>query len=900
MTVASFVNAAEFIKRDVCVYGASPAAMTAALQVRAQGRSVALLAPGQHVGGMLVEGLGSQDVNKNGTDNEQVISGFSREFYQRVGAKYGKPVQYTFEPHVAVEVIEEWLAEAGVEVFRDNRLAERFDAVLKDGSKIVELEMENGNRFRADMFIDGTIEGDLMKWAGVSYSVGRESNATYGETLNGVRGTNTYRQFAVNVDPYIVPGDPSSGLIATIQDESLGIPGEADDGVMGFCFRQTLTKTSGNKIPFTQPADYDPVHYEIYRRYFAAGGSLYSPSANLPNGKTDLGSWHDLSGNLYGYSKGWPDGTYAEREAIYTYHRNFIQGLYWFLANDPDVPISVRDEWSKWGLAADEFLDNGGWPRSLYIRAGRRMVSDVVITEAHTKGEIVAADSIGVAWWPPDMHHARRIVRNGFAYNEGFVFAKDYVPFPISYGAIVPKSEECTNLLVPAALSSSHVGYGAVRLEWEQMVCGQSAGAAAVEALRTGVAVQEVDYASLRVALLASGLVLEVPGIGTQEGSLIIDNSDASQFSATGAWVPSTTMSGFIGTNYLHDGNTNKGSLSATFTPILSTAGSYQVYGRWSADDKRDTNVPVRIVHAQGQSDFTVNQQQNGNQWNLLGTYDFVAGDSGSVTYRNEGTTGYVIVDAILLVPVDGPPNIVSVTPTQARTVEGHPTAATFSIVREGDLSSALDVTYEIGGAAINGVDYALVAGTVHLEAGEAVAGVEILAAADEIVEGSESVLLTLQAGDGYSLGDARVASVILLDRPDQDWQYTHFTAEERQAGIINLADADPDGDGRKNLIERFSGSNPRVAEGEDILYFTTEPASEGNTLLSFYYLQGENVGDLSADVVATDDLSGAWTHPVSDPVPVGWDGGTGNIWMRSDAAFQDKGFILFQVQSSR
>ncbi|NJL70288.1 MAG: FAD-dependent oxidoreductase [Candidatus Competibacteraceae bacterium] len=510
-TLGTCINAAEFIQRDVCVYGSSPAAMTAALQVRAQGLSVALLVPDQHVGGMLVEGLGSQDVNKNGTNNVLVISGLAREFYQRMGTKYGKPVQYTFEPHVAGEVIEEWLAEAGVEVFRHHRLVEHFDAVTKEGTRIVELKMENGNRFRAAMFIDGTIEGDLMKWAGVSFTVGRESNATYGETLNGIRSTNTYRQFTVNVDPYRVPDNPASGLIATIQDEPLGTPGASDDGVMGFCFRQCLTKIAGNRFPFTKPPNYDPANYEIYRRYLHAGGTLYSPSANLPNGKTDLGSWHDLSGNLYGYSKGWPDGTYAGRKAIYDFHRSFIQGLYWFLANDPDVPASVRDTWSQWGLAADEFTDNDGWPRSLYIRAGRRMVSDYVITEAHTKGQITAMDSIGVAWWPPDMHHARRIVRDGFAYNEGFVFANDYVPFPISYRAIVPNRQECTNLLVPAALSTSYVAYGAIRLEWTQMVCGQSAGAAAVEALRNSLAVQDLDYASLRVALRAAGLILEVP-----------------------------------------------------------------------------------------------------------------------------------------------------------------------------------------------------------------------------------------------------------------------------------------------------------------------------------------------------------------------------------------------------
>ncbi len=895
-----FTYASEFILRDVCVYGSSPAAMTAALQVRAQGLSVALVVPGQHVGGMLVEGLGSQDVNKNGTNNVLVIRGFAQEFYQRVGTKYGKPVQYNFEPHVAGEVIEEWLAEAGVEVFRNNRLLEDFAAVTKDGTRIVGIEMENGNQFRARVFIDGTIEGDLMKWAGVSYVVGRESNATYGETLNGIRGTNTYRQFTVNVDPYVVPGNPASGLIATIQDEPLGPPGSADDGVMGFCFRQCLTRTAGNRIPFTKPAQYDPANYEIYRRYLSAGGTLYSPSANLPNGKTDLGSWHDLSGNLYGYSKGWPDGTYAERAAIYDYHRNFIQGLYWFLANDPAVPAAVRNNWSQWGLAADEFTDNGGWPRSLYIRAGRRMISDYVITEAHTKGHTVAQDSIGVAWWPPDMHHARRIVRNGFAYNEGFVFASDYVPFPISYRAIVPKSQECTNLLVPAALSSSYVAYGSIRLEWTQMVCGQSAGAAAAVALRTGLSVQEVDYASLRLELLASGLVLKVPGADTDDGALVVDNEDATQFSKTGSWVTSTHIPGFIGTNYLHDGNTNKGSLSATFRPILATGGSYQVYGRWSADSARAANVPVSIVHAHGQTDITVNQQQNGSKWNLLGTFDFAAGDAGSVTYRNFGTTGFVIVDAIRLVPVAGAAQrIVSLTPTVAATIEGSPNPAKVTIIREGDLSTALQVEYVINGTATNGVDYAHLHASTTLAAGQQSATIEILSLPDALVEGPESVILSLLPSSNYTLGERSSATVTIYDPPDHAWQWRHFTPEERLAGIINMPDADPDGDGYQNLLERFFGTNPRNSEGAATAHYFTVSENAQGTVLSLYFKECNRASDLIATVEATSNLGSPWTHPTTPPVPVGWDLNSDDVWMRSDASFTSMGYLRLRVQSA-
>ncbi|MET3872786.1 FAD-dependent oxidoreductase [Puniceicoccus vermicola] len=512
------------IERNICVYGASPAGLTAALQAKAAGKSVTLIAQGQHIGGMLVEGLGSQDINNNGTQNQLVIGGLSREFYQRVGAKYGEAFTSKFECHVAEEVIEEWIAEAGIEVFRNERLAERDSAVLKEGSCIREIEMESGNRFRATVFIDATIEGDLMKWAGISFTTGREGNATYGESLNGIRES-SYRQFEVDVDPYTIPGNSSSGLIATVQDEPKGKPGDGDNNIMGFCFRQCLTQDPANQLPFRKPVNYDPANYEIYRRYLAAGGRLFTPVIKLPKGKTDLGSWHDLSGNLYGYNHGWPDGSYAERQAIYDDHKDFIEGLYWFLCHDPAVPSELQAEWSTWGLAADEFIDNQGWPRSLYIRTGRRMISDYVITEAHTKGKVVAEDAIGVAWWPPDAHHARRIVENGVVRNEGFFFEHDYVPFPISYRAMIPKRSQCTNLLVPAALSSSYVGYGSVRLEWTQMVCGQSAALAAVEALKTRADVQSIDYAKLRNRLLDAGQILEVPAttgakLGIQDASV--------------------------------------------------------------------------------------------------------------------------------------------------------------------------------------------------------------------------------------------------------------------------------------------------------------------------------------------------------------------------------------------
>lgn len=504
--------AIDSFQHDICVYGDSPAAVTAALQATEDGHSVSLVVPGSHIGGMLVEGLGSQDINNHKFQNSVAVGGMAEIFYERVGAYYGQESVYRFESKVAEAVILEWLDESGVDVFLNNRLAERYDAVRKNGTDIVSLEMENGRRFAADVFIDGTIEGDLMKWAGVSFATGREGNQVYGETLNGIRSENPYREFAVSVDPYVVPGDPSSGVIATIQDEPLDTPGDGDHRIMGFCFRSCLTRDEKNKIPFLKPADYDDANYEIYRRYLSEGGRLFSPTAKLPNGKTDLGSWHDLSGNLYGMNHEYADGDYATRERIYQEHLSFVQGLYWFLANDPSVPSDQRNEWAKWGLAADEFLDNFGWPRKLYVRSARRMISDYVITEADVTGAVVADDSVGVAYWPPDMHHARRIIRNGKAYNEGFVFGAevDWKPFPISYRAIVPKRSECTNLIVPAALSSSYVAYGSIRLEWTFMVLGQSAGAAAAQALVNELNVQDIDYTELCEILESTGQIMSL------------------------------------------------------------------------------------------------------------------------------------------------------------------------------------------------------------------------------------------------------------------------------------------------------------------------------------------------------------------------------------------------------
>lgn len=502
----------ETVEADIVVYGGSAAGFTAAIQAARMGRQVALVEPGQHVGGMSVEGLGSSDINNHHFRNDMAIGGLAGEFYLRLGKRYGvEGPQYRFESHVAERVIDESLREHRVPVYRENRLSLQPGAVVKDGARITSIRMENGNVFRGRVFLDATIEGDLLAAAGVETVIGREPNSRYGETKNGIRSENQYRQFEVKVDPYVKPGDPASGLIPTIQDESLGTPGDGDHRVQGYCFRLCLTADPGNQIPVAKPGNYDRWNYEIYVRYLRAGGKLFRPEARLPNGKTDLGSWHDLSANLYGMNHDYPGGDFATRDRVYREHLTFVQGLIWFLQNDAEVNDETRRAWRGWGLCKDEFTDNGGWPRLLYVRDARRMVADFVITEHHTRrmNPAPVADPVAVAYWPPDTHHVRRIVRDGYAYNEGFVFGgEDWGPFGISYRSMVPREREATNLLTPTCLSSSHVAYGAIRLEWTFMILGQSAATAAVLAVEGDLSVQQVPYGKLRRRLIADGQVL--------------------------------------------------------------------------------------------------------------------------------------------------------------------------------------------------------------------------------------------------------------------------------------------------------------------------------------------------------------------------------------------------------
>ena len=627
-------NPPQTIKVDVCVYGGTPGGVAAAAQAMRMGKTAALVVFRQHVGGMTSGGLTATDVG-----NQGAIGGFAREFYDRVGKLRG------FKPSEAENVFRALLDEAGVKVYFEHRLAN----VEKDGNRITAITMENGNTFQARMYVDATYEGDLFAKSGVSYHVGREGNAKYGETINGVQFHKGHN-FTVPTDPYRIEGDPKSGLLWGISPEAPGKMGDADKKVQAYNFRMFLTDAP-NRIPWPKPAGYERERYELSARYLPKNPT---PPFQLHNG--DCNNEGAFSTDNIGRNYEWPEGDYQTREKIFQDHVLYQQGLAWFAANDEAVPPQTREKVRAWGLDPGEFPDTAGWPHELYIREGRRMVSPYVMTEHDCMGHVKAEDSIGLASYNMDSHNCQRIVIDGQVRNEGDVQIHPPMPYPVSYRSIVPAESECANLFVPVSLSASHIAYGSIRMEPVFMILGQSAATAAALAIDANTSVQKVDYSKLRERLLADKQVLVWTGKpaardgakGTLEplpGGIAVDDEKAVR---VGEWSESTATRPFFGSGYLTDGNADKGKKSVRFSPEIPAAGTYDVYLCWTALANRATNVPVDIAHAGGKTTVIVNQREKGSWVKVFtGKFDVTGA---SVTIRNDDTDGYVLADAVCFV----------------------------------------------------------------------------------------------------------------------------------------------------------------------------------------------------------------------------------------------------------
>jgi len=516
--------AAEQVIVDVCVYGGTSGGVMAATATAKEGKSVILIEPGRHLGGMTSGGLGQTDYG-----NKTVIGGMARKFYKLLGLHYNNYEAWNFEPSAAEKIFDAMATANNIMVIKNHRLA----SVQKSGTAITKIVLdyaptdeinapgtvlkENAVIVESKVFIDTSYEGDLMAKAGVKYTVGRESVRQYGETLNGVRAKTSYNQFEIKISPYVKKGVPSTGLLPLIQEEDKAVTGNGDDKIQAYNFRLCLTKDPNNILPIKPPEGYNPQKYEIIGRYLNAltdkGRPLNLNSLfmidQMPNNKFDINNKGAISTDYVGMNYDYPDGDYTTRAKIWHEHLDYIRGLLYYLATDEKVPNSVKEQINQMGLCKDEFPDTAGWPHQLYIREARRMLGREVITQTHIEHKTAINDSIGMASYQMDSHNCQRIVLFGTVINEGDVQVPLESPFQISYKAITPKEEECKNLLVPVALSASHIAYGSIRMEPVYMILGESAGYAACAAIDEASNVQDINIKKLQEKLRAKGQVLE-------------------------------------------------------------------------------------------------------------------------------------------------------------------------------------------------------------------------------------------------------------------------------------------------------------------------------------------------------------------------------------------------------
>lgn len=520
LIVAACAAPAEAPIYDVVVYGDSSGAVTAAIAAKREGRSVILVNPTGFPGGMSASGLGASDF----LGKRHTFGGIASEFYDAIAAAYGEKYIRSFEPHVGRRVFEKMIADAGLRIDYNEALDRTpGKGVTMAGKRITAITMLSGKTYRGRMFIDATYVGDLMAAAGVAYTVGREPEKQYGEDMAGVRRGDTqprvhYTQrdkdhFIKDVDPYVRPGDPASGLLPYVfRIEGLA-NGQGDRKIQAYNYRVCLTTDPALRIPLERPAGYREIDHELLLRNFEAGDprlpALIEPLAG-PGSKVDWNNMHAVGSDRPGANWDYPEADYARRREIEREHETYIRGFLWTLAHSPRVPEAIRAKVAAYGLCKDEFTDNGGWPYMIYIREARRMVGDYVMTQHDCEGKRTAPDPVGLGSFGMDSHVVQQFVtERGFVISDGVIWRVPPKPYGISYRSIIPRRGECENLLVPICVSASHVAHGSIRMEPVFMALGHSAAVAAVAALDGNLTLHDLPYPVLRARLLAAKQIVQ-------------------------------------------------------------------------------------------------------------------------------------------------------------------------------------------------------------------------------------------------------------------------------------------------------------------------------------------------------------------------------------------------------
>ena len=615
------------------------------------GKSVILIEPSNRLGGLTTGGLGQTDIG-----NKYAVAGLSLDFYRRIGQHYGKFEQWTFEPHVAKELFEQYIKEANIKVVYNYRL----QSVSTEKGAIKAITIENAIQpnqstnqiIKAKVFIDCTYEGDLMAKSGVSYFTGRESNSTYGETYNGVQFMDKH-QFPDGVDPYKIPGKKESGLLWGISNETLAPNGTGDKKIQTYNIRVCFTNNPSNRIPITQPDDYQPERYELLLRVLEKnpvkniGG--FTSIAPMPNNKTDINNNGAFSTDMIGENWDYPEADYNKRIEIKKAHDNYVKGFFYFIGHDPRMPSYLRKEMLQWGYPKDEYTDNKNWTPQMYVRETRRMIGEYVMTQLNCEGKDVVKDGIGLAAYTMDSHNCQRLVVNGMVKNEGDVQMGGFDPYPIAYRSVIPKKKECTNLLVPVCLSASHIAYGSIRMEPVFMVLAQSSAVAACLSIDNNQAVQEVNIDQLQKIIKTN------PYANGRLPEIIVDNIDTSSVIIKGDW--SFGKYGGFGPSYLRDTTRSSTAKSVKFIPQINKEGSYQIYTYYPKLQNGSEQTHIAIFDGKKITNKIIKRSevqvigQTAGEWVSLGKCNFSKGKNAYVEISNKNANGIIVADAVLFVP---------------------------------------------------------------------------------------------------------------------------------------------------------------------------------------------------------------------------------------------------------
>ncbi len=636
---------------DICIYGATSAGVMAAYTAKKQGKKVILIDPTQHTGGLSSGGLGYTDIG-----NKYAISGLALDFYRKLGRHYGKFEQWVFEPHVAENLFKQYLESAEIKPYYDYRLSD----VEKKGNSIsvITFSTPDGSLFRvmAKVFIDCTYEGDLMAKAGVSYTVGREDNQQYNETYNGVQLLDKH-QFIDGVDPYVIKGDPKSGLLWGISAETPAPNGTGDKKVQAYNFRLCLTDSIENQVQITRPDNYDSTKYDLLLRVMEVEpdrpyDKIMNPNM-MANRKTDINNNGPFSTDMIGMNYDFPEADYEKRAAIQKEHEDYIKGFLYFIGHDKRVPSHLQKEMLRWGYPKDEYINNNHWSPQMYVREARRMVGEYVMTQANCQGKVMVEDAIGMAAYTMDSHNCQRVVveKNGMKMvkNEGDVQVGGFPPYPIAYRSLIPKKAECSNLIVPVCLSATHIAYGSIRMEPVFMVLAQSSANAAVIAINENKAVQDIDVKKIQQMNRSN------PFADGSTPDILIDNENQSQVKVTGNWQLNKDSKNSYAVSSLITDASPQSTASVQFIPTIPANKKYKVYSYLPKNDKHSTTLNVDIFDGKtlhkSQSnlkDFKVEGQTSG-EWLYIGDYTFTKGTNNYIRINAKGD-GVIIADAVILV----------------------------------------------------------------------------------------------------------------------------------------------------------------------------------------------------------------------------------------------------------